>query len=68
MLGSAVSGHSVDDFANFCSQMDTECDVDRSAGRGFNLSALYAVLPLVGQIRNVEEIISQRKFDFSHIP
>ncbi len=27
--------------------MDTECDVDRSAGRGFNLSALYALLPLV---------------------
>ncbi len=27
--------------------MDTECDVDRSAGRGFNLSALYALLPFV---------------------
>ncbi len=27
--------------------MDTECDVERSAGRGFNLSALYALLPLV---------------------
>ncbi len=27
--------------------MDTECDVDRSAGRGFNLSALYALLMLV---------------------
>ncbi len=27
--------------------MDTECDGDRPAGRGFNLSALYALLPLV---------------------
>ncbi len=27
--------------------MDTECDVDRFAGRGFNLSALYALLMLV---------------------
>ncbi len=27
--------------------MDTECDVDRSAGRGFNISALYALLMLV---------------------
>ncbi len=27
--------------------MDTECDVDSSAGRGFNLSALYALLMLV---------------------
>ncbi len=30
--------------------MDTECDVDRSAGRGFNLSALYALLTLVAII------------------
>ncbi len=26
---------------------ESECDVDRSAGRGFNLSALYALLMLV---------------------
>ncbi len=27
--------------------MDTECDVDRSACTGFNLSTLYALLALV---------------------
>ncbi len=34
-------------FIIFFSQMDNECDFDRSAGRGFNLSTLYALLPLV---------------------
>ncbi len=33
--------------------MDTECDVDRAAGRGFNLSALYALLPLVNVVGTV---------------
>ncbi len=46
-LGSADSDQSVEDFHNFFSRMDTECDVDRSAGRGFNLSALYALLMIV---------------------
>ncbi len=46
-IGSADSDQSVDDFHNFFSQIDTECDVDRSAGRRFNLSALYALLMLV---------------------
>ncbi len=31
--------------------MDTECDVDRSAGRGFNLGALYAVLMLFSAVK-----------------
>ncbi len=34
-------------FIIFFSQMDTECDVDRSVGRWFNLSAHYALLMLV---------------------
>ncbi len=59
--------------------MDTECDVDRSARRGFNLSALYALLMLV-QFHHPAKIlipvfdcaasgnlVSQRKFYISRI-
>ncbi len=36
-------------FSNFFYKMDIELDIGNFTGRGFNLSALFALLPLVGQ-------------------